>query len=75
MNNDQFVRFGPKHSLYMHARMIALSVTATRTAQGKKNPGDYPIGSPGWLDADEDFARDVLRALDLEQHNVTEADE
>jgi hypothetical protein len=63
MEDEPHVPFGPGHPRYLQARALALSVAAIRKAQGKKNPDNYPIGSPGWLEVDEDFARDVLRAL------------
>jgi len=63
MNNEQSIPFGPGHPRYLEARALALSVAAIRKAQGKRNPVDYAVGSPGWAASDEDFARDVLRAL------------
>ncbi|CAE6775973.1 hypothetical protein R69927_04120 [Paraburkholderia domus] len=63
MEDDPYVPFGPGHPEYLQARALALSVAAIRKGRGKKNPDDYPIGSAGWAEVDEDFARDVLRAL------------
>jgi hypothetical protein len=70
MEGEQYVPFGPGHPRYLQARALALSVAAIRKAQGKKNPDDYPIGSPGWLEVDEDFARDVLRAIGGDPDNL-----
>jgi hypothetical protein len=66
MNNEQSIPFGPDQAQYLEAQALALSVAAIRKAQGKQNPGDYAVGSPGWAARDEDFARDVLRILGLE---------
>jgi hypothetical protein len=46
------------------ARSLALTVATIRRARGKPNPEDYPVDSPEWHDIAEDFARDVLRALE-----------
>jgi hypothetical protein len=70
MEDEPHVPFGPGHPRYLQARALALSVAAIRKAQGKKNPDDYPIGSPGWLEVGEDFARDVLRALSGDPDNL-----
>ncbi|OAJ51717.1 hypothetical protein A6V36_36865 [Paraburkholderia ginsengiterrae] len=52
------------------ARALALSVAAIREAQGNENPDNYPIGASGWLEVEEDFARDVLRALGGDLDNL-----
>lgn len=70
MKDEPFVPFGPGHRRYLQARALALSVAAIRKAQGKKNPDSYPIGSPGWREVDEDFARDALRALGADLDNL-----
>jgi hypothetical protein len=48
---------------FLRARALSLSVGAIRKAQGKKCPGDFPIGSVEWHTTVEDFANDVLKAL------------
>lgn len=48
---------------YQRARALSLSVGAIRKAQGKKSPGDFPIGSVEWHATVEDFANDVLKAM------------
>jgi hypothetical protein len=63
MNNEPSILLGPGHPRYLEARALALSIAAIRKAQGKRNPADYVVGSPGWETGDEEFARDVLRAL------------
>lgn len=63
MNSEQTILFGPWHPRYLEARALALSIAAIRKAQGKRNPADYAVGSPGWEAGDEEFARDLLRAL------------
>jgi hypothetical protein len=68
--DEPYVPFGPAHPRYLQARALALSVAAIRKARGKKNPDNYLIDSPGWLAVGEDFARDVLRALDGDLDNL-----
>jgi hypothetical protein len=48
---------------FLRARALSLSVGAIRKAQGKKCPGDFPVGSVEWHATVEDFANDVLKAL------------
>lgn len=48
---------------FQRARALSLTVGAIRKAQGKKCPGDYPIGSIEWHKTVEDFANDVLKAM------------
>jgi hypothetical protein len=48
---------------FQRARALSLTVGAIRKAQGKKCPGDFPIGSMEWHATVEDFANDVLRAM------------
>jgi hypothetical protein len=47
--------------LFMEARAFALSIVAIRRAQGKRNPTDFPVGTPEWAAVVEDFAADILR--------------
>ena len=46
------------------AQALALTVATIRRARGKPNPKDYPVDSSEWHDIAEDFARDVVRALE-----------
>ena len=48
---------------FQRARVLSLSVGAIRKAQGKKSPGDFPVGSVEWHVTVEDFANDVLKAM------------
>ena len=63
MSDEHSIPFRPYDQPYLEARALALSIAAIRKAQGKRNPVDYAVGSPGWATADEDFARDILRIL------------
>ncbi|WP_118179969.1 hypothetical protein [Paraburkholderia phosphatilytica] len=63
MDNEKREHFGPADPLYMEAEALGLSVAAIRKAQGKKNPSDCEVGSPAWMNANEEFARDLLWAL------------
>ena len=49
------------------ARALEASIRAIRRAQGKRNPEDFPPGSPECLAIMEEFVRDVgrVRALDI----------
>ncbi|MGF6664985.1 hypothetical protein QF000_006653 [Paraburkholderia atlantica] len=46
MNEDNRIR--PGHPLYNEAMALEMTVRTTRRAQGKKNPEDFPAGSPEW---------------------------
>jgi hypothetical protein len=48
---------------FQRARALSLSVGAIRKAQGKKCPGDFPVGTVEWHAVVEDFANDVLKAM------------
>lgn len=48
-------------SLFLEARVLALSVVAIRTAQGKPNPSDVPVGTEQWAAVVADFAADLKR--------------
>jgi hypothetical protein len=48
---------------FLRARALSLSVGAIRKAQGKKCPGDFPVGTIEWHAVVEDFANDVLKAM------------
>lgn len=42
---------------------MSLCVGAIRKAQGKKSPGDFPVGTVEWHVVVEEFANDVLKAM------------
>jgi hypothetical protein len=63
MNNEIIILFDSWPAPHLEARALALSVATIRKARGKRNPADYAVGSPDWEAEDEDFARDLLRAL------------
>lgn len=63
MESANDIPFGPGHPRYEEAQALESSVRVVRKAQGKKNPEDFPYGSPAWHEADEDYMRDLLRAL------------
>lgn len=48
---------------FLRARALSLSVGAIRKAQGKKCPGDFPVGTIEWHAVVEEFADDVLKAM------------
>ncbi|CAN7239872.1 hypothetical protein [Caballeronia sp. 15715] len=48
---------------FQRARALSLSVGAIRKAQGKKCPGDFPVGTIEWHAVVEEFANDVLKAM------------
>jgi hypothetical protein len=48
---------------FQRARALSLAVGAIRKAQGKKSPGDFPVGSIEWHAVVEEFANDVLKAM------------
>ena len=48
---------------FLRARALSLSVGAIRKAQGKKCPGDFPVGTIEWHAVVEEFANDVLKAM------------
>lgn len=56
-------RLRPGNPLYDEAMALEMTVRATRRAQGKKNPEDFPAGSPEWEAANDEFLRDLYVAL------------
>ncbi|CAN7325301.1 hypothetical protein LJR029_005623 [Caballeronia sp. LjRoot29] len=50
-------------SVDMEAQSHGLSVAAIRNAQGKKNPGDFPVDSTEWHRVCEEFVSDVYVTL------------
>lgn len=63
MENSNDTPFGPGHPRYEEVQALENTVRIVRRAQGKKNPEDFPYGSPEWHDADEDYICDLVRAM------------
>ncbi|MFC0572684.1 hypothetical protein [Paraburkholderia solisilvae] len=63
MSNSNDIPFGPDHPRYAEALALENSVRAVRKARGKKNSEDCTPGSPEWFAVEEDFLRDLARAL------------
>lgn len=55
-----------KLPIWAEARALEASIRAIRRAQGKKNPEDFPAGSPECTAAMEAFVRDVCRVLEID---------
>ena len=55
-----------KPPIWAEARALEASIRAIRRAQGKKNPEDFPAGSPECTAAMDEFVRDVCRALEID---------
>ncbi|WP_179214257.1 hypothetical protein [Paraburkholderia caledonica] len=61
MENDDRIR---QHDpLYEEARALAMTVRLIRLARGKKNPTDFPAGTPDHETAIHEFLPDVYQAL------------
>ena len=63
MENANDTPFGPGHPRYDEAQALENTIRVVRKAQGKMNPEDFAYGSAEWHAADEDYMRDLLRAL------------
>jgi len=61
MENDHRLR--QRDPLYEEARALAMTVHLIRRARGRKNPTDFPAGSPEHDTAMLEFQRDVCQAL------------
>ncbi|PVX84439.1 hypothetical protein [Paraburkholderia unamae] len=65
------------HPIWLEARALEASIRAIRRAQGKKNPEDFPAGSPECAAAMDAFVRDVCRVLEIDidalDHDADEA--
>jgi hypothetical protein len=70
MDNLNDIPFGPGHPRWSEALALENSVRAVRRARGKKNPEDCLRGSPEWQDIEEDFLRDLLRAMDGDPDDI-----
>ncbi|MEM5315184.1 hypothetical protein VSR72_25895 [Paraburkholderia sp. JHI869] len=55
-----------KPPIWAEARALEASIRVIRRAQGKKNPEDFPAGSPECTAAMDEFVRDVCRALEID---------
>lgn len=66
MKNRHPLPFESDDPVFLQARAVSLTVSAIRKAQGKTTPRDCEAGTTEWLGALEEFAHDVLRALDDE---------
>jgi hypothetical protein len=72
MENTNDIPFGPGHPRYEEAQALENTIRIVRRAQGKKNPEDFPYGSPAWHEADEDYMRDLLRAMGGDPDEIEE---
>ncbi|CDY76181.1 hypothetical protein BGLT_05254 [Caballeronia glathei] len=66
MKYDNEHPLSPEDPLYHEATALGMSLVAIRKACDKPNPSFYAIGSPEWLAATDDFARDILRVLGVD---------
>ncbi|ENH6337990.1 hypothetical protein ABWH74_001290 [Burkholderia vietnamiensis] len=63
MENEKQSRLRPGDPGYDEAQALERTVRIVRKAQGKKNPGDFAYGSPEHQAAEEEYLRDLLRAM------------
>jgi hypothetical protein len=63
MENEEPIKFGPGHPRYVEAMSLEATVAAIRKGKGKKNPSDFVPFTAEWDEANDDFLRDLLRAL------------
>lgn len=63
MENEKEPKFGPGHPRYLESQALGISVDVIRKAQGKKSLNDLIPGTPEFAIAEEEFLREVLRAL------------
>jgi hypothetical protein len=61
MEDENDTPLGPDHP--RHDQALEHTVRVIRKAQGKQNPEDYPYGTPEYHQADEQYMRDLLRAM------------
>jgi hypothetical protein len=59
-------KYPDNRPIWAEARALEASIRAIRRAQGKKNPEDFPAGSPECTAAMDEFVRDVCRALEID---------
>jgi hypothetical protein len=60
--------------IWAEARALEASIRAIRRAQGKKNPEDFPAGSPECTAAMDEFVRDVCRVLEIDIDTLDKKD-
>jgi hypothetical protein len=65
MNTTHDLAPGPDDPIF-NAHVISHAVSTIRRAQGKLLPRDCEEGSTQWRRVMEDFAHDVMRALDAQ---------
>ncbi|WP_026228670.1 hypothetical protein [Paraburkholderia atlantica] len=75
MEDDKEPKFGPGHPRYLESQALGMSVDAIRKAQGKKSLKDLVPGTPEFMVAEEEFLRDVLRALGEDPDAIDDDDE
>ncbi|KVG32845.1 hypothetical protein WJ30_10760 [Burkholderia diffusa] len=63
MENEKQSRLRPGDPRYDEAMALERTVRVVRRAQGKSNPADFVYGSPEHQAAEEDYLRDLLRAM------------
>jgi hypothetical protein len=63
MADENDIPFGPGHPRYEEDQALENTVRVIRKAQGKENPEDFPYGTPEYHKADEQYMRDLLRAM------------
>jgi hypothetical protein len=66
MENRHPIPFESDDPVFLHAQAVSLAVRTIRKAQGKATPRDCLAGTTEWHSALEEFAHDLLRALDAE---------
>ena len=64
-----------KLPIWAEARALEASIRAIRRAQGKKNPEDFPAGSPECTTAMNEFVRDVCRVLEIDIDTLGKRDD
>ena len=64
MENQENCGFGSSHRMWTHVYTLRLTVAAIRKAQGKQSLGSLCPGTSEYEEVAQDFARDVLRAID-----------
>jgi hypothetical protein len=54
------------HPAHLEALAFCMTVDIIRKAKGKKNPGDFPVGSVERTLAEDDLIRDTLLMLGID---------
>jgi hypothetical protein len=63
MNDKNSLQIIPGSALHGESQSVGLTVAALRKAQGKRNPNDFPVGSPEFEVLEVEFLQDVLAFL------------